>query len=88
MNDFDLIVSVMNRLTFEGEPGLRSDLRSKIKILRTAVQGGKAEAGALMADVESKLDKAAKRNVIPHGRANRLKGRLKRGMGKAPAAAA
>jgi small subunit ribosomal protein S20 len=67
---------------------IRSDLRSKIKILRTAVQGGKAEAGALMADVESKLDKAAKRNVIPHGRANRLKGRLKRSMGKAPAAAA
>lgn len=61
---------------------VKSDLRSNIKLLRQAVQAGKAEAGALMAAVESKLDKAAKRHIVPHGRANRLKGRLKRSMAK------
>ena len=41
------------------------------------------DTGKLLADVESKLDKAAKRNIIPTGRANRLKGRLKRTVAKA-----
>lgn len=67
---------------------IKSDLRSNIKLLRQAIQAGKGEAGALMAGVESKLDKAAKRNIIPHGRANRLKGRLKRSIGKPAKSAA
>lgn len=57
---------------------IRSDLRSTIKLLRGAIAGSTAEAPKLLATVESKLDKAAKRNIIPTGRANRLKGRLKR----------
>lgn len=67
---------------------VRSDLRSTIKLLRAAMADKKPEAGALLASVESKLDKAAKRNIIPHGRANRLKGRLKRSVGKAAKASA
>ncbi|MBX3474570.1 MAG: 30S ribosomal protein S20 [Planctomycetes bacterium] len=61
---------------------VRSDLRSTIKTLRTAMAGNTPETPKLLAVVESKLDKAAKRNIIPTGRANRLKGRLKRAIGK------
>lgn len=57
---------------------IRSDLRSKIKSYRTAVAKQEEGADKLLAGVESKLDKAAKRNVIPTGRANRIKSRLKK----------
>ncbi|MBK9973305.1 MAG: 30S ribosomal protein S20 [Planctomycetes bacterium] len=66
---------------------VRSDLRSKIKLLRAAMAESKPETKALLATVESKLDKAAKRNIIPHGRANRLKGRLKKSVQAAKPAA-
>ncbi|MBZ0135220.1 MAG: 30S ribosomal protein S20 [Planctomycetes bacterium] len=56
---------------------VRSDLRTSIKKYRVATAKGEG-AGELLAAVESKLDKAAKRNVIPTGRANRLKARLKK----------
>jgi small subunit ribosomal protein S20 len=56
---------------------VRSDLRTHIKRFRAAVAKGEG-AAELMAAVESKLDKAAKRNIIPTPRANRLKGRLKK----------
>lgn len=62
---------------------VRSTLRSSIKDLRVAIAGKSADTGKLLAVVESKLDKAAKRNIIPTGRANRLKGRLKRTVAKA-----
>lgn len=61
---------------------VRSDLRSNIKNLRVALATSSAEAPKLLAAIESKLDKAAKRNIIPTGRANRLKGRLKRSLAK------
>jgi len=56
---------------------VRSDLRTYIKKYRVAVAKGEG-AAEIMAKVESKLDKAAKRNIIPERRANRLKGRLKK----------
>lgn len=56
---------------------VRSDLRTFIKKYRAAVAKGEG-ATEIMAAVESKIDKAAKRNIIPTGRANRLKGRLKK----------
>ena len=56
---------------------VRSDLRTYIKKYRAAVKKGEG-AAELLPKVESKLDKAAKRNIIPHTRANRLKGRLKK----------
>jgi small subunit ribosomal protein S20 len=64
---------------------VRSDLRTHIKRFRSAVATEGADVGAVLSAVESKLDKAAKRNVIPAGRANRLKARLKK---LAPVAAA
>jgi len=67
---------------------VKSELRSRIKDLRLATQAAKPEAAALMAGVESRLDKAAKRHIIPHGRANRLKARLKRAAARATKSAA
>ena len=57
---------------------VRSDLRTHIKRYRVAVRANDEGASKLLATAESKLDKAAKRNIIPTNRANRLKGRLKR----------
>ena len=57
---------------------VRSELRGTIKKYRNAVAAKQETAVDLLKAVESKLDKAAKRNIIPTGRANRLKGRLKR----------
>jgi ribosomal protein S20 len=57
---------------------VRSDLRTHIKSYRVAVTKNQDGADKLMAAVESKLDKAAKRNVIPTARANRIKSRLKK----------
>jgi small subunit ribosomal protein S20 len=56
---------------------VRSDLRTHIKRYRVALQGKDEGASKLLSAVESKLDKAAKRNIIPTNRANRLKSRLK-----------
>jgi small subunit ribosomal protein S20 len=57
---------------------VHSDLRTFIKKYRVAA-GAKAEnAAELLRAVESKLDKAAKRNIVPTRRANRLKARLKK----------
>lgn len=66
-----------NERTNERNRIVRSDLRTYIKKYRAAAAKGDGAAEAL-AKVESKLDKAAKRNIIPSGRANRLKGRLKK----------
>lgn len=62
---------------------VKSDLRSTIKKYRTAMTARQEGAAELLKAVESKLDKAAKRNIIPHTRANRLKSRLKRAAVKA-----
>lgn len=57
---------------------VRSDLRTSIRKYRVAVGGGEGDAEALIRTVESKLDKAVKRHIVPEGRANRIKGRLKK----------
>jgi small subunit ribosomal protein S20 len=72
-----------NERTREHNRTVRSDLRTTIKKYRTAVTAKQEGAAQLLKVVESKLDKAAKRNIIPTGRANRLKGRLKRAAVKA-----
>ena len=56
----------------------RADLRTEIKRYRVAVKSKDEAAGGILSKVESKLDRAAKRGMIPTGRANRLKSRLKR----------
>lgn len=55
-----------------------SDLRNAIKKLRGAVAAKDGTTADLLKTVESKLDKAAKRNIVPVRRANRLKSRLKK----------
>lgn len=57
--------------------GVRADLRTHIKRYRDAIAEGAENAGELLARAESKIDKAAKRRIIPPGRANRIKRRLK-----------
>jgi small subunit ribosomal protein S20 len=57
---------------------VRSELRTSIKRFRQAVGKSADEAGKLLSAAESKLDKAAKRNIVPTHRANRIKGRLKK----------
>lgn len=57
---------------------VKGDLRTAIKKYHVSLKTEGADVAAAMASVESKLDKAAKRRVIPAGRADRLKGRLKR----------
>lgn len=55
---------------------VRSDLRTNIKKFRSKL--GEEGAVDILRTVESKLDKAAKRNIIPVGRANHIKARLKK----------
>jgi small subunit ribosomal protein S20 len=62
---------------------VRSDLRTQIKKFRVASAKKDEAAAGLLAGVESKIDKAAKRNIIPTSRANRIKARLKRAAVKA-----
>jgi small subunit ribosomal protein S20 len=70
---------------------VRSDFRTEAKkFLRLVKDGKHAEAAAQVRTVESKVDKAAKRNVIRTGQANRIKSRLKGKLsasGKAPVTA-
>ena len=63
--------------------GIKGDLRTAIKKARTAIDSGADDVNALIGVVESKLDKAAKRNIVPTARANRLKGRIKAAAHKA-----
>ncbi|MCB9893300.1 MAG: 30S ribosomal protein S20 [Planctomycetes bacterium] len=72
-----------NEKTREHNRTVRSELRTQIKKYRTAASKKDEAAAKLLAGVESKLDKAAKRNVIPTRRANRIKSRLKRAATKA-----
>lgn len=56
---------------------VKSNLRTVEKKYRTAVTGGKKdEATQALRTAISALDKAAKRGVIPKGRADRKKSRL------------
>lgn len=57
---------------------VRSEYRTEVKKFVRLVKDGKgAEAQTQLSLAESKLDKAAKRNVIHTNTASRLKGRLK-----------
>ncbi len=55
----------------------KSALRTVLKRARAAAEAGGDGAAQLVRDAESALDVAAKKGVIPQGRASRLKGRLK-----------
>ena len=61
----------------EHNRAVRSDLRTCIKKYRKALDG-EGDADALIRTVESKLDKAVKRHIVPGGRADRIKSRLKK----------
>jgi len=66
---------------------VRSAYRTEIKRFVRLVKDGEFEtAGTQVGVVESKLDKAAKRNVVHHRTADRLKSRLKTRLFKAEAA--
>jgi small subunit ribosomal protein S20 len=59
----------------------KSALRTDLKKTRAAIGGD--DATAKVQSVQSKLDKAAKRGVIPTKRASRLKSRLAKAAHKA-----
>ncbi|MCK6438777.1 MAG: 30S ribosomal protein S20 [Planctomycetes bacterium] len=62
----------------EHNRAVRGTLRTEVKRLRVLIASGdKAKAEAQARLVESKADKAAKRNIIHSGMAARVKGRLK-----------
>jgi small subunit ribosomal protein S20 len=55
---------------------IKSEIKTGIRKYReTLVKGG--DAAKLMPALESRIDRAAQSNVIPTGRANRLKARLR-----------
>lgn len=55
---------------------IKSEIKTGIRKYReTLVKGG--DASKLMPALESRIDRAAKSNVIPTGRANRIKARLR-----------
>lgn len=61
---------------------IKSAIKTGIRTYReTLVKGG--DAAKLMPALESRIDKAAKTRVIPTGRANRLKARLRKAAAKA-----
>lgn len=57
---------------------VRSDVRTEVKkFIRLVKTGDKTAAEAQVRVAESKLDKAAKRNIIRTGNADRMKSRMK-----------
>lgn len=68
---------------------IRSEFRTHVKaFLKQVGAGDVASAEKSLATVESYVDRAAKRNVIHTGKANRLKSRLKTRLSKAKTAPA
>jgi small subunit ribosomal protein S20 len=65
---------------------VKSALRTALKKARAAVDGGAENAAALVVEAQSQLDVAAKKGVIPTGRADRVKGRLAAAKQRAAAA--
>lgn len=62
----------------ERNRSVRSAVRTEVKKFVKLVRDSKpAEAAAQVSLAESKLDKAAKRNIIQTSKANRLKSRMK-----------
>jgi small subunit ribosomal protein S20 len=55
---------------------MRSRVRGALKKARTAITGGDANAPELVRAAHALLDSAASKNVVPRGRADRLKSRL------------
>lgn len=62
----------------------RRVLAKELKAFDTAA-AGKADAKTAFAQVQKALDRAARKNAIPKGRANRKKARLARKLAKAAA---
>ncbi len=56
---------------------IKSEIKTGIRGYREALAKG-SDVSKLMPALESRLDRAAKRNVIPTGRANRIKARLRK----------
>ena len=54
----------------------KSVLKKELKIFEQALAANPAEAGTAYARVQGALDKAARKNAIPKGRADRKKARL------------
>lgn len=68
---------------------VKTRLRTLEKNYRTLLESGKKdEAGQALRSAVSAIDKAARRGVIPKGRADRKKSRLSIGLNKAGTAAA
>lgn len=64
----------------------RRVLTKELKAFDAATAAGKADAKTAFAQVQKALDRAARKNAIPKGRANRKKARLARRLAKAAAA--
>lgn len=64
----------------------RRVLTKELKAFETAAADGKTDAKTAFAQVQKALDRAARKNAIPKGRANRKKARLARKLAKAAAA--
>jgi small subunit ribosomal protein S20 len=56
---------------------IKSEIKTGIRSYREALAKG-GDSAKLMPALESRLDRAAKSNVIPTGRANRIKARLRK----------
>ncbi|MDP3881184.1 MAG: 30S ribosomal protein S20 [bacterium] len=54
----------------------KKELKETIKAFKKALDSDKAKAGEMISDIFSKLDKAAKNNLIARNKAARLKSRL------------
>jgi len=54
----------------------KSEIKTAVRKFRETVATG-GESAKMMPGIESKIDRAAKRGIIPTGRANRIKSRLR-----------
>jgi small subunit ribosomal protein S20 len=60
----------------EHNRALRSKLRTGLKAVRAALDGGKADAKALLAETASLVDRMAGKGIIHRNTASRYKSRL------------
>lgn len=67
-----------SRRRAERNKAVRSAIKTYVKKTRTALTEGGEDAGQLISQTSSLLDKAAKRNIIHKNAANRRKSRMAR----------
>jgi small subunit ribosomal protein S20 len=75
-----------SRKRAERNQSVKSAIKTYVKKTRVAITAGSEEAGQLLSDTASLLDKAAKRNIIHKNAANRRKSRLARRLNAAQSA--